>query len=1186
MKNSLKPIALLFALVFAAVFAFAETPAEQAEAAPTEYKQKLEEIKIKFYDLFHPVDRACVSNDETLLWHGTRGFERYDLNFLLIHSHMAGITNLANAMKYLSLVEQASPIKGAYILTFWAPELLFQLPYEEVMDYYAAMQEKEIPIPKIISEKIEEEHKTDPAFWNYKLSKIDRDIYVKTNKVSIASELLRDFDKTIPKENRNAKEKCVEARFINLLEGSENAAKYLLKEIANEKDPNERQTLFLKAVTYSERDSSYETLEALSADQDIPDLYKILLHCRRNFFDVRFVPLWERVVFAKDPGSALEAWDLFISRYYYVFQKGGINDYLFSKEENEKFSKWRELKDRFLDYLKSEAPFKEEDFYKLLSEEELKEELKETGRERRCYALSDIVSGRKKKLLLLMQIFNREEELLAYGKRRAEKLAELEERSFTEAGGEEKFPEELDEFLIIYRDEAKLYGFMPIYKEAILSFVEKHPELFQPVKYYCEVLYKEGRKKEAEEFLSKNYPEEKLIRHPEELENYADLCKYNESPFDEKAAAEKIFEFWLPKDAEALAAGNQYLWERLWTGEYRDVRKAVREKIAALPKRGPALLKRLKEICTKEDYEAILTKTEAEPAPASNSPVTQTETKGGDKQEISESEGSDDADIQGEFGVYYPNEVKKRYEACKKTNDPEKERWALELALLEGRFDYKNIVQNLPLAWNEKRPLLAFQQSVWYIENTGMLLPGLSFLLDHFAKEKRIPEERWLRVFNNVSSYMGSETNVFVRRESRFSRDFLKKLNSVRPIFSDHRIENAISSYYLKILTDKFTGKIDIYSDVYSLLEDNYFDVYEERKINESSLQYLFAIFVDSRTNDLNAALGGVIDVIRLCQKSYFFEFDKLAALSLKKVENITLNAETDEGKTTVARYLSICERLFSIAEDRKNPALKTFFKSFLPGALEQAFRAFAKADRYDEYWYYLREDLKYFKGSEALRPFISICGDIKKNRAFVLDMFIYFLLDFSSEDMAVLRGVPNYETLSKLFTLGSAEEELRKVDVSENKYTNVMHKILNAAVARNDSNEVKRINWQLETYHKICQERLETKEKEREERRKKLKEEIDDFCPYSSIEGRIYYRKERLRDKELEREKEGKSPLEGENDVFDRWLGSVVRGRDDWNGRAEYMKKKWEKEAEKHKAEEAETEADGETEATDKIEE
>lgn len=45
-------------------------------------------------------------------------------------------------------------------------------------------------------------------------------------------------------------------------------------------------------------------------------------------------------------------------------------------------------------------------------------------------------------------------------------------------------------------------------------------------------------------------------------------------------------------------------------------------------------------------------------------------------------------------------------------------------------------------------------------------------------------------------------------------------------------------------------------------------------------------------------------------------------------------------------------------------------------------------------------------------------------------------------------------------------------------------------------------------------------------------------------------------------------------------------RGRDDWNGRAEYMKKKWEKEAEKHKAEEAETEADGETEATDKIEE
>ena len=1173
MKNYHKLTAILFALAFTAVFIFAESPADKEKAAPAEYKQKLEQVKIKFFDLFHPVESDCVQNDNGLLWNGSRGFERYDLNYYLIHVHMAGITNLVSAKKYLSLVETAQPLKGAYVLTFWAPELLFQLPYEEVIDYYAALQDKNIPVPKIICEKIEEEHKNDPAFWNYNLSKIDRDIYVKTNKVSIASELLRDFDKTFPKEERKAKEKCVGARFVKLLEGPEKAADYLLKEIAGELDPNERQTLYLQAVSFNpNRDFKKKILEMLSADQDIPDPVLILSRCGSIFYlDASVAQLWERALCAKDPRSALAAWEVFVSHYWYILKPDRDVKTLFKVElQDERATRTRKLKDIFLDYLKSEAPFKEADFFQLLSEEELQEERKQTGREYIAYGFDQIISGRKKKLLFIMLVLDRKEELLAYGKRRAEKLAELENRFSAEDGSKGENAQEWNDFWHIYRDEAKRYGFMPLYKETLRAYIEKYPEKFQFVKNYCEVLYKEGQKKEAENFLSKYYPEEKLINHPEELQSYAELHKYHELPFDEKSTVKKIFEFGLQNDAEELAEGNQYLWERLWKGDNRDVRKEVREKIAALPKLGPSLLKRLKEISVKEDYEAILAGKRTESDSAENPDETQNKDKGNAKEKIAESEKSDDTVISGEWGLYYPKEVKKRYEACKQANDPEKERWALELALLNGRFTFDDIVEKLPKAWNEKRPLQAFQQSVWYLENTEMYLPGLSFLLKHFAKEERIPEERWLMVFESTEHHMGSATNVFVRHKSRFPFDFLNKLNGVRPIFSDHRTENAISAFYLKILTDKYTGKREPYSDVYSLLEDSYLDVYETRCITRSSLQYLFAIFVDSRTNDLIAALDGAIDLMRLCEDSHIFDFDYLALYLSKRVQNITLNAETDEGKTTVGLYLSIYERLFGMVEAKKNSAYTTLFQGMLRSALEQAFRAFAKADRYDEYWHYLKEDLKHFKGSEDLIPFISICGDIKKNRAFVLDMFIYFLLDFSSEEMAVLRGAPNYETLSKHFALGDAEEELKKVDVDERTYTNVMQKILNAAVARNDSNEVKRITWQLETYSKICKERLESRKKEIEERHKRLEEEEEEFSPFSSWDGRLEYRKKIYRDKELSREKEGEDPRATPS-FFDEenWLtGNTL---EDWNGKRKYLEKKWKEEAEKAKNEEDE---------------
>lgn len=1167
MRNYHKLFCFILALASATSYSFAEQGCRSDEARILEHEKCLKQVRTKCDDLFFNGENGFSEENKNNYW---RGSAYFDTDLHLIHSCMAGITNLVSAKEYLSLVETAQPLKGAYVLTFWAPELLFQLPYEEVIGYYAAMQEKNIPIPKIMCEKIEEEHKNDTALWSYKLSKFNHHTHNKTNEILLVRNILADFDKTFPKEERKAKEKCVEARFVYLLEGPEKAADYLLKEIADELDPKERQTLYLQAVSfyYPNSNSVKKIMYALSADQDILDPLQILSRCGSGFFlfpDALVAQLWERALCAKDPRSALAAWELFVSHYWFIFKPNRDVEILFKDElQDAGAMHFRKLKDIFLDYLKSEAPFKEADFFQLLSEEELQEERKQTGREYITYGNNQIISGRKKELLFIMLIFNRKEELLAYGKRRAEKLAELENRISAEDGSEGENTREWNEFWHIYRDEAKRYGFMPLYKETLLASIEKHPENYQLVKNYCEVLFNEGKNKEAEDFLNNNYPEEKLINHPEELQSYAELLKYRELPFDEKATVKKIFEFGLQNDAEALAEGNQYLWERLWKGDNRDVRKEVREKIAALPKLGPSLLKRLEEISLKEDYEAIVAEKGTESDSSENSNETQIEEKDNSKKGIDESEKSDDVVITGEWGVYYPKEVKKRYEACKQANDPEKERWALELALLNGHFSYDDIVEKLPKAWNEKRPLLAFEQSVWYLQNSGMYLQGLTFLFNHFYREKRIPEERWLRVFKSTEHYMRSESNFFDGAMSKLSSSFLMNLALLRPSFADHRVENAIAAFYLKISTDEYTDKRG--NGTFSYIEDCCLTIYSERGCNNSSLQYLYNIFVDDRTNSLYATLGGIRCVMDLCEKTCCFPFDDLAAFSTQKVANVTLNAETIEGRDTVSRSLGIYKSLLRLAEKHSD---KKVFEQKFRSAFIRSFDAFAKADRYEVYWYELEHYLKYFKGSSDLTNLISVCGLIKKDKAFVLDMLIYFLLDFSSEDMAVLGGVPNYETLSKYFVFGGAEEELKNVVTNEKNYTNVMQKILNAAVARNDSNEVKRITWQLKAYPKIYKERLEKRERDYEERQKKYEEE-GDLSPYSFWDGRNTYRKQIYRDKELSREKEGEDPRATPS-FFDEENFFTGNTLEDWNGKRKYLEKKWKEEAEKAKKEEDE---------------
>ena len=64
MKNSLKPIALLFALVFAAVFAFAEAEAERFTKDTDVWMKRLAEIKIEWANSHTDGEAFCFSRED------------------------------------------------------------------------------------------------------------------------------------------------------------------------------------------------------------------------------------------------------------------------------------------------------------------------------------------------------------------------------------------------------------------------------------------------------------------------------------------------------------------------------------------------------------------------------------------------------------------------------------------------------------------------------------------------------------------------------------------------------------------------------------------------------------------------------------------------------------------------------------------------------------------------------------------------------------------------------------------------------------------------------------------------------------------------------------------------------------------------------------------------------------------
>ncbi len=1196
MKNSLKPIALLFALVFAAGFAFAESQIEKEEAARAEYEKRLKQVRIKFDDLFFNGESGFTEENGTNFWRGSESFED---DFPIVHPRMTAVTNLVLAKDYLSLVERSNYLKDAYVLAFWAPELLFQLPFNEVIDYYRAMLEEEIPVPRRIKEKLEEDHYNDPAFWSLKLSKFNHNTHKRTNEVLRVREILSDFDKAIPKEERKAREKCIEAEFVYFLEGPQKAADFLLSEIAKEKDPSERQTLYVKAASfyYPDQESPGKIMKALAGDKDIPDPLAIFGSCHNascfRVLDQGLLPHWEKAMRAKDPQTAVEAWLIF-DRYFNCMRfcdpDPQINEGLPNKARQflesimGSTSKFRPLKDNFLKYLKEEAPFKEADFFKCLSETELKAE-----HDKKDDYVAETSPGRLTCSLRVMKMFGGTEALEEYARRKLGTWQELERKRSGETGNGENHPWQWRQFWEKYRDEAKIYGFLPLFKEKMLAFIEQYPDLFWAIKSYCEILINEGKKKEAEEFLRKHYPEEKLLRHPDDLKGYVAHCKCHDIPYDEKALVKKIFDFWLKEDPSALAEKNQYLWERLWTKEYREQRKEVRAKLLALPQKDYYVLKRLKELTIDEDYKAIAQAEEGETQKQEETGNAAVANSGS----IPKQDFPDDIKITYDYcqyGIDYPSEVQRRFYDCKRDRNPEESRWAVELALMKGRPSYNDLVLKLPDTWNTNRNILAFEQSVWYLGRTGMLLPALGFLLDHFYEEKRIPGDRWLRLFKSVQSSMSAETNLFNSSNDnrRFPPDFLERLQNVRSGYLDHKNENAIAAFYINAVRDRVRNSWRYWGEPGDV-EKKYKQIYKKCGCNKGTLKYLYAIYVDDRTNKLAKTLGDITELLHVCEDINNFDIYDIEDVSTQIIRNVEPNEET-------GGFLEIYRWLLWLAEKRHDKETTEIYEQKFRDAFVKDFEAFAKADKDEELWCYLRDDLKHFQGRNDLTNLISVCGTIKKNRAFNLDAFINFLLDFSNEDLADLGGAPNYETLSKYFALGDPEEELREVDVDEETYTNVMHKILNAAVARSDTNEVKRITWQLKTYPKFYKERLEREEKEREEMEREWERERESIIwngsHFSCDSQRIIFQKEKLREKELKDESGITSndetvSDEGAEDLFDsvddQW---IQMGGEDWNGRRAYLMKKWEKRAEKYKAEEAETEADGENEDSDASEE
>lgn len=465
------------------------------------------------------------------------------------------------------------------------------------------------------------EYPKELAFWEDKISEIDIEwrfadgtfsVYSKdlTNELVKAEKLLADFEKAFPKESRSAKEKCVEAGLIYRLEGPEKVIDGLILDLSTAKTAEERQA-FYNAIShfryfYKCKDEiKKKVVKALNQETCLSDPIKTkCLEATLGFSnrDLDTMLLWEQALRAKDPCTAVEIWRILEENHYlclimlrpHFIEKVKDNIPKMTKEEAEASRKCLALKDNYLKYLREEAPFSEEEFYKRLAEAELNADKKSTH--------DHMI------IMNIMEFFGEKAKPIDFIERKSAEWRALEEQFEHDDEDGTVYPWKCKGFWKTYRNEAFAFGCLDKFKEDLLVSIEKHPGFFEPVEIYCETLAREGKAEEAKAFLRKHFPEESLVLRPNILPSYVMLFRLQGWDINEKELVKKIFDLWLQKDPNGLAEDNQYLWERLWTRDFRDIRKKVREELADPSKASPAVLKRLKEITAEEDYVKILEK--------------------------------------------------------------------------------------------------------------------------------------------------------------------------------------------------------------------------------------------------------------------------------------------------------------------------------------------------------------------------------------------------------------------------------------------------------------------------------------------------------------------------------------------------------------------------------------------------
>lgn len=790
-----------------------------------------------------------------------------------------------------------------------------------------------------------------------------------------------------------------------------------------------------------------------------------------------------------------------------------------------------------------------------------------------------------------------------------------------------KYPEECEKYWLKRRKEAKRSGSLEQYKQDITHSIEKWPSFFTPVKFLCEVLIKEGKEDEAKAVLEKYYPEEKLIKHPDALNDYLDLHVYHDWKINEKELLYKIFDFWFAEDPVKLANGNQYLWEQLWKRKYRYLRQKVREHIKSCDKYSDQLLTRLEEITTREDFKEALreigrrkgidlefTKGEEKISEQEKNRAfceIKKKNEGGwtepyegndiiwqakdGKLEVTQRNHHRETSLLMDAMIYekdltkedhgfelYPEELEKM---CASFQDEEIRRaWKSEAALLKSQPDFDDLLARLPEGFEKTPSKFDFRRSCWYLMKGGNPLASLKFLFKYFPEDierRNISVAEWRRVLHVARDNLYSGTNYIFLAQKDVSPKFLEALSFLMPFWENYDYQNDIAAYYVKTLADNtFTtgARID-----WEYLEGFYKHALNYYGCNRASLEYLSLL---SRKGDKGWYFQSKF--LELCKK-----IKKLKYHDVRPV----LKIEYSDGVLPVfgvsENYEKIFGALYELAEKTGTPEELTAARKEYAKAVVKIFQSECEADHgiFSDGNYMVKEHLDLFKQDDLVKELVSGYFLVKKNRALALIHLYFHLLDFPEQSISHIGGKADFKTLAAHFAIGDIRDELKKSSGWPLWYSEDMDKAISKAKARNDNEELA----VLKELEGVKTELLEERDKKSEAYYKKLEKLHKDDPPWADrhqpfifSDGLGDQQKIMFRQEEMEKEKQAVASgqkRDADQDPFE-YIPRRIRIYDyegyeaDWDGKLKYYEKHiWKTDSENEQKEEDGSEDSAESE-------